>query len=45
MAELGLNVNRPGRVFVQVVEGRDLDRLVQQVAEASLAVYAQLLEL
>jgi ankyrin repeat protein len=41
----GLNVNRPGRVFVAVVEGRDLDRLVRQVAETSLAVYAALLEL
>jgi hypothetical protein len=41
----GLNVNRPGRVFVTVVEGRDLDRLVRQVAETSLAVYTALLEL
>lgn len=45
VAGVGLNVNRPGRVFVTVVEGRDLDRLVHQVAEASLAVYAALLEL
>ncbi len=45
VAGVGLNVNRPGRVFVQVVEGRDLDRLVEQVAEASLAVYTALLEL
>ncbi len=45
VAEVGLNVDRQGRVFVTVTEGRDLDRLVKQVAEASLAVYAQLLEL
>jgi ankyrin repeat protein len=44
VAAVGLNVNRPGRVFVQVVEGRDLDRLVRQVAEASLAVYVALLD-
>ena len=41
----GLNVNRPGRVFVTAPEGRDLDRLVRQVAETSVAVYAALLEL
>jgi hypothetical protein len=45
VADVGLNVNRPGRVFVQVAEGRDVDRLVRQVAEASLAVYTALLEL
>jgi hypothetical protein len=45
VAREGLNVNRPGRVFVSVVEGRDLDDLVRKVAEASLAVYAALLEL
>jgi hypothetical protein len=44
VAAVGLNVNRPGRVFVTVVEGRDLDRLVRQVAEASLAVYVALLD-
>ncbi len=44
VAAVGLNVSRPGRVFVQVVEGRDLDRLVRQVAEASLAVYVALLD-
>jgi hypothetical protein len=31
-------------VFVTVVEGRDLDRLVRQVAEASFAVYVALLD-
>jgi ankyrin repeat protein len=41
----GLNVNRPGRVFVTSHEGRDLDRLVRLVAETSVAVYAALLEL
>ena len=45
VAEEGLNVNRPGRVFVAVVEGRDLDALVRKVAETSLAVHAALLEL
>jgi hypothetical protein len=45
VADQGLNVNRPGRVFVQVAEGRDLDRIARQVAETSLAVYAALLEL
>jgi ankyrin repeat protein len=44
VAAVGLNVNRPGRVFVTVVEGRDLDRVVRQVAEASLAVYVALLD-
>ena len=43
--QFGLNVNRPGRVFVTAPEGRDLDRLVRQVAETSVAVYAALLEL
>jgi hypothetical protein len=45
VARHALNVNRRGVVFVQVVEGRDLERLVQQVAEASLAVHSALLEL
>ena len=43
--QFGLNVNRPGRVFVTAPEGRDLDRLVRLVAETSVAVYAALLEL
>jgi ankyrin repeat protein len=45
VARTGLNVKGPGRVFVTVIEGRDLDRIVRQVAEASLEVYAALLEL
>lgn len=45
VAEQSLNVNRRGRVFVSVVEGRDLDALVTKVAETSLAVHAALLEL
>jgi hypothetical protein len=44
VAEQGLNVNRTGRVFVPAVEGRDLDALVQTVAETSLAVRAALLD-
>ena len=45
VGEVGLNVDRQGRVCVTVVEGRDLDRVVRQVAEASLAVYVALLDL
>jgi hypothetical protein len=45
VAEEGLNVNRPGRVFASVIEGRDLDALVMKVARTSLAVHAALLEL
>jgi hypothetical protein len=37
VVERGLNVNRTGRVFVPVVEGRDLDALVTRVAETSPA--------
>jgi hypothetical protein len=40
-----LNVNRSGVVFVQAVEGRDIDALADRVADCSLAVYAELLEL
>lgn len=40
-----LNVNRRGVVFVPIFVGRDIERLVRQVAEASLAVHAALLEL
>jgi hypothetical protein len=45
VAELALNVNRRGVVFVQAGEGRDIDALSERVADASLAVYAALLEL
>jgi hypothetical protein len=45
VAEEGLNVNRRGLVFVQAVEGRDLDALAAKVAETSLAVHMALLEL
>jgi hypothetical protein len=38
-------LNRRGVVFVPVFVGRDIERLVRQVAEASLAVHAALLEL
>jgi hypothetical protein len=44
VAEVGLNVNRHGVVFVSAVEGRDIASLVMQVAETSLAVYSALLE-
>jgi hypothetical protein len=43
--EEAMNVNRRGVVFVQAVEGRDIEKLVGQVARASLAVYDALLEL
>jgi hypothetical protein len=43
----GMNVNRMGAVFVPAVLGRDRDfaQLVQRLAETSLAVYDELLEL
>ena len=44
VAETGLNVNRAGVVFVSAVEGRDVAALALKVAEASRAVYAELLE-
>lgn len=44
VAEGGLNVNRAGVVFVSAVEGRDLAALAHKAAEASRAVYAELLE-
>jgi hypothetical protein len=44
VAEVGLNVNRRGVVFVSAVEGRDLASLLMRVAETSLAVYSALLE-
>jgi hypothetical protein len=45
VAELGWNVNRAGIVFVQVVEGRDIEALVRRTGEASVAVLDALLEL
>lgn len=45
VAEFGLNVNRAGVVFVPAVEGGvDRDWLGRRVAEASAAVYSDLLE-
>jgi hypothetical protein len=43
--EFWLNVNRRGMVFVPAFEGRDLAWLVLRVADASVAVYEELLEL
>lgn len=43
--ELGWNVNRRGVVFMQAVEGRDVDRLVRRTGEASVAVLTALLTL
>jgi hypothetical protein len=44
--ELWLNVSRDGIVFVQAVEGGlHLSRLAERVAEASLALYQELLDL
>jgi hypothetical protein len=40
-----LNVNRAGVVFVGSFEGRELEPLVQRVADRSLAVYEELLDL
>jgi hypothetical protein len=40
-----LNVNRAGVVFVGSFEGRELDSLVRRVADRSLAVYEELLDL
>jgi hypothetical protein len=45
VAELGWNVNRKGVVFVQVVEGRDIDDLVRRTGEASAAVMEALFAL
>jgi hypothetical protein len=45
VAELDLNVNRAGVVFVPAVEGgMDRDWLASRVAEASVAVFSDLLE-
>jgi hypothetical protein len=45
VAERGWNVNRAGVVFVQAVEGRDIDGLVDRTGEASVAVLDALLDL
>jgi hypothetical protein len=45
VAQDGFNVNRSGVVFVPAVEGRDIDALASRLADCSLAVYAELLEL
>jgi hypothetical protein len=45
VAERGWNVNRAGIVFVQVVEGRDIEALVRRTGEASVAVLDALQEL
>jgi hypothetical protein len=41
----GFNVNRRGVVFVPAVEGRDIAELARRIADTSLTVYAELLEL
>lgn len=43
--EVGWNINREGVVFMQAVEGRDIDDLVRRTAEASLAVLQALLDI
>jgi ankyrin repeat protein len=45
VADLGWNVNRSGIVFVQAVEGRDIDALVRGTGEASAAVLEALFAL
>jgi hypothetical protein len=45
VSERGWNVNRAGVVFVQAVEGRDIDALVARTGETSVAVLDALLEL
>jgi hypothetical protein len=42
---LGWNINRDGIVFMQAVEGRDIDALVRRTGEASAAVLEALLAL
>ena len=42
---LGWNVSREGVVFVQAVEGRDIDALVRRTGEASMAVLEAVLAL
>jgi mRNA-degrading endonuclease toxin of MazEF toxin-antitoxin module len=43
VAQIGWNVNRGGVVFVQAVEGRDIDALARRTGEASAAVLEALL--
>jgi ankyrin repeat protein len=43
--KVGWNINRSGVVFIQAVEGRDIDVLVQRTAEASTAVLEALLDI
>jgi ankyrin repeat protein len=45
VASIGWNINRDGLVFMQAVEGRDIDALVQRTAEASIAVLEAILEI
>jgi hypothetical protein len=45
VAAHGWNVNRKGGVFVQAVEGRDIDSLVHRTGEASAAVLEALFAL
>ena len=45
VAELGWNVNRAGVVFVQALEGRDIDALAWRTGEASAAVLEALFAL
>jgi hypothetical protein len=45
VAERGWNVSRAGVVFVQAVEGRDIDALVRSTGEVSAAVLDALLAL
>lgn len=42
---LGWNINRDGVVFMQAVEGRDIDALIQRTAEASLTVFQTIVEI
>jgi hypothetical protein len=42
--ELDWNVNRDGVVFMQTLEGRDLDWFVRRTAEVSLAVLGAILD-
>jgi len=45
VANEGFNVNRAGVVFVPLVEGRDVEAIAARLADCSVAVYAELLEL
>jgi hypothetical protein len=45
VAERGWNVNRGGVVFVQGIEGRDIDSLIRHTGEVSVAVFEALLAL